>query len=214
MNTHHDLAVAPRSLEAQRVEFSRRRGLAMPLAGTLAWAGIGLVGWLGSPFQAVMALYFGTGAIFYLGAFLSRWTGENFFARNKPKNEFDRLFISAVVMCLLIFAIALPWATKDYQSLPLSFGVLAGLMWLPFSWIIQHWVGVFHALARSVLVLGAWYAFPAQRFVLIPALIVAVYLVTIWVMERRWQQVQRKGQGSAEACAAAPAREAMVPAQS
>jgi len=203
MISNKENAVAPRTLEAQREEFSRRRGLAMPLAGTLAWAGIGLVGWLGTPFQAVMALYLGTGAIFYLGAFLSRWTGENFFAKNRPKNEFDRLFISAVVMCLLIFAIALPWAARDYQSLPLSFGVLAGLMWLPYSWIIQHWVGVFHALARSVLVLGAWYAFPAQRFVLIPALIVAVYLVTIWVMERRWQQAQHPAQIPSQARAAA-----------
>ncbi len=178
----------PRSLEQQRAEFSSRRFLAMPLAGMLAWGMIGVVGWLGTPFQAVMTLYFGTGAIFYLGAFLSRFTGEHFFAKNKAKNEFDRLFLSTVVMCLLVFAIALPWGAQNYQSLPLSIGVMAGLMWLPFSWVIQHWIGAFHAIARTLALVAAWYLFPEQRFVLIPALIVAIYIVTILVLELRWRR--------------------------
>lgn len=186
-------ALPARSLEAQREEFRRRRGLAMPLAGTLAWGLIGLVGALGTPFQAVMTLYIATGSIFYLGMALSRLTGENFFAKGRPKNEFDRLFMASTLMCLLVFTIALPWATQSYDSLPLSFGVLAGLMWLPYSWIIQHWIGAFHAIARALLCVGAWYAVPAQRFVLIPALIVAVYLVTIAVQERRWRALQAQG---------------------
>ncbi|MCV2358606.1 hypothetical protein LNV08_06405 [Paucibacter sp. TC2R-5] len=184
---------APRSLEQQRDEFTRRRFLAMPLAGTLAWALIGLVGWLGTPFQAVMTLYFGTGSIFYLGVFLSRFTGENLLSRNKAKNEFDRLFLSAMLMSLAVFAIALPWASQDHQSLPLTVGILAGLMWLPFSWIIQHWIGAFHAIARTLLLVAAWYAFPAQRFVLIPALIVGLYIITIVVLERRWRRLNGIG---------------------
>ena len=43
------------------------------------------------------------------------------------------------------------------------------LMWLPFSWIIGHWVGTVHALARTALVTAAWYLFPTLRFVVIPA---------------------------------------------
>ncbi|MCZ8076934.1 MAG: hypothetical protein O9341_22690 [Paucibacter sp.] len=181
-----------RSLEAQRDEFSRRRGLAMPLAGTLAWGLIGLVGALGTPFQAVVTLYIATGSIFYLGMGLSRLTGENFFAKGRPKNEFDRLFMAGMLMSLLVFTIALPWASQNYESLPLSFGVLAGLMWLPYSWIIQHWIGAFHAIARALLCVSAWYAFPAQRFVAIPAVVVAVYLITIAVQERRWRALQAR----------------------
>ncbi len=192
MNQPQAISVAPRSLDAQREEFARRRFLAMPLAGTFAWGLIGMVGWLGTPYQAVMTLYFGTGAIFYLGVFLSRFTGENLLAKNKVKNEFDRLFMSTLLMSLSVFAIALPWATQDYQSLPLTIGILAGLMWLPFGWIIQHWIGAFHAIARTLLIVAAWYAFPAQRFVVIPAIIVAIYIVTIVVLERRWQGHQQR----------------------
>jgi hypothetical protein len=200
-----------RSLDAQREEFARRRFLAMPLAGTLAWALIGLVGWLGTPNQAVMTLYFGTGAIFYLGVFLSRFTGENLFAKGKAKNEFDRLFLSTLLMSLLVFAIALPWATQDSSSLPLTIGILAGLMWLPFSWIIQHWIGAFHAITRSLAVVAAWYAFPAQRFVLIPALIVAVYIVTIVVLERRWRRASPHGAGGTNSSSSASGATSLRP---
>jgi hypothetical protein len=61
-------------------------------------------------------------------------------------------------------------------------------MWLPFSWIIQHWIGVAHTLARTALVLLAWLLFPGQRFVLIPALVVLVYLATLLVLEARWRR--------------------------
>ncbi|MCV2370767.1 DUF7010 family protein [Roseateles oligotrophus] len=178
----------PGTLEQQREEYASRRFLAMPLAGTIAWTIIGLVGWLGTPYQAVMTLYFGAGAIFYLGVLLSRFTGENLLAKNKPKSDFDKLFISTVMMSLLVFAIALPWAAQDHRSVPLSIGILAGLMWLPFGWVIQHWIGAFHAIARTLSIVAAWYAFPGQRFVLIPAIIVAIYIVSIVVLERRWRR--------------------------
>jgi hypothetical protein len=67
----------------------------------------------------------------------------------------------------------------------LSVGILAGLMWLPFSWIIQHWVGIFHAFTRTVLVNIAWFVFPGDRFMMIPAIIVVIYLITIYVLATR-----------------------------
>lgn len=125
-----------RSLEEQRAEFSQRLFLAMPLAGTLAWLLVGVGGV--------------TGSIVYLGMFLSCFTGEHFLDRSRPKNAFDGLFFSTLVMALLVYAIAIPFFLQDYTLLPLTVGVLTGLMWLPLSWIIQHWVGTFHAVARTV----------------------------------------------------------------
>jgi hypothetical protein len=70
-------------------------------------------------------------------------------------------------------------------SLPLTVGILAGLMWVPFSWMIQHWIGLFHGVARTVFVVAAWYLFPSHRFVVIPAVIVIIYIVTIYVLWSR-----------------------------
>ncbi len=92
---------------------------------------------------------------------LSRFTGENFLDKSRPKNAFDALFMLTVLMSLLVYAIAIPFFLNDYTSLPLSVGILAGLMWMPLSWIIRHWIGIAHALVRTVMVLAAWYLFPA-----------------------------------------------------
>jgi hypothetical protein len=182
------------SLDYQRQQFAERRFLAMPLAGLVAWLIIGLAGlWLPAP-VVVWVLYISTGSIAYLGILFSKFTGENFLAKNRPKNTFDRLFFLSMGMSLLVYAIALPFFQADYTSLPLSVGILAGLMWLPLSWIIEHWVGIFHGVARTVLVLGAWLAFPQQRFVVVPLVIVGMYVVTIAVLEQRWRGLQRQQQ--------------------
>jgi hypothetical protein len=180
-----------RSLDEQRAEYTRRRGLAMPLAGSIAWTLIGVAGALLPPILAVWSLFIGAGFIAYLGVILSRFTGEDFLDKKKPKNAFDSLFFHCVAMALLVYAIAIPFFRVDYTSLPLTVGILTGLMWIPFSWIIQHWVGIFHTVTRTVLVTAAWYLAPHSRFVVIPAVIVGVYVVTIVILEQRWRAVSR-----------------------
>lgn len=48
-----------------------------------------------------------------------------------------------------------------------------------------------------LLVTAAWYLFPTQRFTVIPAVIVAVYAVTIVVLERRWRTLSAPASSSA-----------------
>lgn len=172
------------TLEEQRVEFSRSRFLAMPLAGTIAWTVIGIAGAFVPVGLAAWILFIATGMIFALGLFLARFLGEDLIGKSR-NNEFDQLFFQSVLMAWLVFTIAIPFFMIEPTSLPLSVGILAGLMWLPFSWIIRHWVGQFHAFARTFLVTIAWYVFPDQRFVIIPAIIVVIYLITIYVLITR-----------------------------
>jgi hypothetical protein len=46
-------------------------------------------------------------------------------------------------------------------------------------------VGLFHAVARTVLVAAAWLAFPEYRFSAIPLVIVVVYLISIAALATR-----------------------------
>jgi hypothetical protein len=174
-----------RSLDAQRAEFSARPLIATPIAGTIAWAIVGIAGIILPTRAASFVLFIATGMIVYLGMFISRFTGENFLDRSRPKNEFDALFIYTVAMALLAYAIAIPFYLVDHTSLPLSIGVISGMMWLPITWMIRHWVGIAHALARTIVVVALWYAFPEHRFVAIPFAIVALYLVAILVLLNR-----------------------------
>lgn len=179
-----------RTLEEQRNEFARKRLIAMPIAGTIVWTTVGLAGAMLPPFQAVMVLFIGTGLTVYLGLFISRFTGENLMDKRHPKNTFDRLFFISTFVSIMCFGIAIPFFMQDYTSLPLSIGILTGLMWAPLSWIIQHWIGLFHTTSRTLLIVLVWYALPEQRFVTIPAVIVLIYLISLVVLEIRWQKLK------------------------
>lgn len=177
--------MSPKTLEEQRIEFSNRKFLATPLAGLIVWTLIGFIGIFFSDFIAVWSIFIGTGSIVYLGLFISKYSGENFLDKNKPKNEFDSLFMFTVGQAILVYSIAIPFFILDYSSLPLSVGILTGLMWLPLSWTIKHWVGLFHTLTRTVVILALWYLVPDQRFVAIPFAIVAIYVVTLIILNNR-----------------------------
>ena len=174
-----------RTLEEQRREFSERKFLATPLAGLIAWLIVGFAGITMPVTITVWVLFIATGSIIYLALFISKFTGENFLDKNKPKNEFDKLFFFSVGQAVLVYAIAIPFFLVDYTSLPLTIGILTGLMWLPFSWIIKHWVGIFHSLVRTTLVLVLWYLFPENRFTVIPFAIVLIYVTTIIILQNR-----------------------------
>ena len=174
-----------RTLEEQRIEFANGKFLATPLAGIIAWLIVGIAGLILPIHATVWVLFIATGCIVYLGMFISKFTGEDFLDKSKPKNEFDKLFFFTVGQAILVYSIAIPFFIVDYSSLPLTIGILTGLMWLPFSWIIKHWVGIFHALTRTILILLLWYLLPEHRFVAIPFAIVLIYIVTIVILKNR-----------------------------
>lgn len=174
-----------RTLESQRIEYTNRKFLATPIAGLIAWLIVGVSGLLLPDTTTVWVLFGATGCIVYLALFISKLTGENFLDKTKPKNEFDSLFLFTVMQAVLIYSIAIPFFMIDRTSLPLTVGILTGTMWMPFSWIIKHWVGVFHAILRTVVILILWYVFPDDRFVLIPFAIVIVYIITMIILRNR-----------------------------
>jgi hypothetical protein len=174
-----------RTLEEQRIEFSNQKFLATPLAGLIVWTIIGCIGIFFSDFVSVWSIFIGTGSIVYLGLFLSKFTGENFLDKSKPKNEFDSLFMFGAAQAILVYAIAIPFFLVDFTSLPMTVGILTGLMWLPFSWIIKHWVGIFHTLTRTIVIVALWYLLPEHRFIAIPFTIVLIYIVTLVILNNR-----------------------------
>ena len=179
------LPIETRSLELQREEFSSRPLIASPIAGAIAWLVVGVAGALLPTKPALLVLFVATGMIVYLAMFISKFTGENFLDRSRPKNTFDILFFYMIAMSVLVYAIAIPFYLIDNISLPLSVGVLSGTMWLPITWIIRHWIGVAHALARTLVVVVLWYVYPEHRFTAIPFAIVILYILAILVLVRR-----------------------------
>ena len=177
-----------RTLEEQKKEFKKSKLLAMPIAGLIAWLIVFISGLFLSDGITVWILSIATGSIVYLGMGISKLTGENFLDKSKPRNTFDTLFFYTTAQAILVYSIAIPFFIENYTSLPLTVGILTGLMWLPLSWIIDHWVGIFHSLVRTISILALWYLFPTNRFVFIPLAIVLIYMITIIILKNRTKQ--------------------------
>ena len=174
------------SLDQQLIEFRRNKFLAMPIAGAVAWSGIAIASIIfDSTFAKCMSVFVGTGSIFYLGLVVARFTGENLMRKKGDKNYFDTIFLYAVAQAVGVYAIAIPFFMLEAESLPMSVGILTGLMWLPFSALVGHWVGIFHASIRTGLILVIWYVFPDFRFAGTAIAIVGVYLITIMLLLQR-----------------------------
>lgn len=167
-------------------EFGRSRMLSLPIAGAIAWTAAGVLGaLLPDADSASIALFLCMPTVFPVAVLVSRLLGEDLFGAKGGQNELDRLFLYGLLMANLVWCIAIPFWMIEPSSFPLSAGVLAGLMWVPLSWILEHWVGLFHAVSRSLLVTAAWLLLPDLRFVAVPAVIVLVYLVSIAALATR-----------------------------
>lgn len=174
-----------RTLEQQKEEFKQRKLLATPIAGLIAWLIVAISGVFFPDGVTVWVLFIATGSIVYLAMGISKFTGEDFLDKSKPKNTFDNLFFFTVTQAILVYSIAIPFFIENYLSLPLTIGILTGLMWVPLSWLIDHWVGIFHAVTRTISVLVLWYLFPSDRFVAIPIAIVIIYICSIIILNNR-----------------------------
>jgi magnesium-transporting ATPase (P-type) len=180
-----------KSIEQQLVEFRQRRFLAMPLSGLIVWTLLIFTGLFLPAYEAVMTIFIGSGSIVYLAMFVSRFTGERIrFEKASERNFFDSIFLATMVMSLLCFSIAIPFFQQDYRSIPFTLAVLSGLMWLPVSTLLGHWVGYVHTLLRVGLCTLAWYLAPEHSFVLQPMIVVLCYVVSIVGLERRWQSIK------------------------
>ena len=187
------------TLSELRREFKSHRLIAMPIAGTIAWTLVAIAGVILPTPKAALALFMLTGMIFGLAVVIGPLVGDPIIRRDRPNSELDKMFFYTIAMANLAWAIVIPFFLTDPTSLPLGAGILAGLMWLPMTWIIEHWVGIFHAVARTIGIVIVHYAFPESRFVAIPLVIVAVYLVSIVAL------VQRHSRYLGETAGAAPA---------
>jgi hypothetical protein len=174
-----------RTLEEQKEEFKRKKLLASPIAGLIAWLIVAISGFFFPDNITVWVLFIATGSIVYLAMGISKLTGEDYLDKTKPKNTFDTLFFLTVAQAILVYSIAIPFFIEDYTSLPLTVGILTGLMWVPLTWIIDHWIGLFHSIIRTISILTLWYLFPSDRFVTIPIAIVIVYVISIVILNNR-----------------------------
>ncbi len=186
------------SLETHLENYKNRRFLAVPLAGMIVWSLLIVTGSMFDLTLQVWSVYIGTGMIVYLGMGLSKLTGESVnFQKNSERNPFDSIFLAAVGMTFLTFAISISFAMENPYALPFAIAVQSGLMWLVHGVICNLKVCIAHAVIRTVFCTVLFIFFPEMSFVLQPIVVVLCYGFTIFSLERRWQGLSKTSVTSA-----------------
>ena len=163
-------------------EQETNRSLSMPLAGTFVWLVIAISGYLLPENRATVVMLFGTGFIFPVALLIAKLRRENLTGRLNP---LSRLMGMSVLMVNLLWAVHIPLLLGAPRFFPLSLGIGLGIHWIVYSWIIQHPVGLIHAILRTGLVVSVWSAFPTHRLLAVSVVIVIVYLISLVLMVRR-----------------------------
>lgn len=169
------------TLEEYRKDFeaSTNRSISMPMAGAIVWFLVAMISTQVGERLGMLILLFCSGAIFPIALLIARLRGETLVATNNP---LAKLMGYCILMVNLLWAVHIPLFIYAPTFVPLTLGIGLGLHWIVYSWIVQHPVGIIHAILRTSLVVAAWYAFPEQRLLAVGLVIVLVYCVSIWQM--------------------------------
>lgn len=172
------------TLEEYRRNFeaSANKSVSMPIAGACVWFVIALLSIPLDERLGVLVLLFGSGVIFPVALLIARFRRENLLSSDNP---LAKLMGLCVLMVNLLWAVHIPLFLYAPAFVPLSLGIGLGLHWVVWSWIIQHPLGIIHAILRTILVVVAWFVFPEHRLLAIGLVIVFVYGVSIWQMLTR-----------------------------
>lgn len=171
-----------RTLAELQADFRAESTNAMPIAGMITWAALG-VGAALLPERTIstLSLYI-MAAIMPLAFLIERARGRNLFSGGD--NPLTRLFLLGIIMVALTIPLAVIGA-KGGQPLLVLLGmaILAGVVWIPYAWAADDRSGIVHAVARGIGCYLAYALCPAPwTGSAICAVVVLAYLYSLAVM--------------------------------
>ncbi|UAA40061.1 hypothetical protein KIH87_06840 [Paraneptunicella aestuarii] len=171
-------------LEQLRQDFERttNRAVSLPISGAIVWTVVGIASLFLNQYYATLFLLFATGAIFPMALGIAKLRKENI---TSSVNPLSKLMALGVLMVNLLWAVHVPLMMKAPQFVPLSVGIGLGLHWIVYSWIVQHPVGIIHAIMRTVLCVLVWLFVPVNTLTFIAIAVVVSYAVSIYFMLSR-----------------------------
>lgn len=172
------------TLDDYRKDFERisNRSISMPIAGAVVWLIVAIISCYVESNISVYILLFATGAIFPLALLISKFRQENLLSSTNP---LSKLMGMCIVMVNLLWAVHIPLLFHAPELVPLSLGIGLGLHWVVYSWIINHPVGLVHAIIRSLLIVTVWFVVPEMSLQAIAVVIVVTYILSIYQMLTR-----------------------------
>ena len=176
------MTMTDRSLAELQADFRATSTNAMPIAGLLTWAALGLAAAMLPERTVANASLYIMAVILPLAFLIDRARGRNLFG--KSDNPLLKLFMLGIVMVALTIPLAVIGA-KGGQPLLILLGmaILAGVVWIPFGWAADDPSGTIHAVGRGIGCYLAYAMVPAPWTAsAICAVVVVAYLYSLAVM--------------------------------
>lgn len=169
-----------------------KRGIGMPIAGMVYWLAMAGLGALLAPRSAALAMFFGTGAVFPLGWWLTKLAGGNLMHKGHPLTSLGMVlnFVQ-----LAYWPIVLAIFGHEPLLVPLALGSLFGSHFLPYGWFYRSRGYTMLGIAAPVVATLLQIAAPARAFVLIPLGMAACYAVAIAMLQRENSVQERLAAG-------------------
>lgn len=166
------------SLDSLRDEIARitRRGIGMPIAGTVFWLAFAAVGAGLSPRGASLIAFFATGAVFPLGWAMTRALGGDLFAKGHPLNGLGGT-LNGVQFCYWPVLIAVYFVRPEL--VPFTMATLFGSHFLPYGWFYRSRGYALLGLGAPIVATALQLAAPAHAFVAIPLGVAAVHALAV-----------------------------------
>lgn len=176
------MTMTDRSLAELQAEFRAGSTTAMPIAGMLTWAGLGIAAaFLPERTVANLSLYIMV-VILPLAFLIERLRGRNLFAGGD--HPLNKLFLLGIIMVALTIPIGVIGAKGGQPLLVLlTMAILAGVVWIPYAWAADDRSGIVHAVARGIGCYLAYGLCPAPWTAsAICAVVVLAYFYSLAVM--------------------------------
>jgi hypothetical protein len=176
------MTMTERSLAQLQADFRAGSTTAMPIAGLIAWAGLGIAAaFLPERTTATLSLYI-MAVILPVALLIERARGRSLFSGSD--NPLTRLFLLGNVMVALTIPLAVIGARGGQPLLVLlGMAILAGIVWIPYGWAADDRSGTFHAVGRGIGCYLAYGLCPAPWTAsAICGVVVAAYVYSLSVM--------------------------------
>ena len=174
-----DPTLAAFEAERDRVARLTRRGVGMPMAGLVYWLAVAVL-LRRLPMDTALVISFAaTGAVFPLGALLTRLLGGDLMAKS---GALTSLAILLAAMQLLYWPVIIVVFRHAPTWTPFCLAALFGSHFLPYSWLYRGWGYGLLAVSTTVVLCAAALATRSSLFLTAPLLAAGCYAVSIVVL--------------------------------
>lgn len=174
-------------IDSMRASAARiaKRGIGMPMAGTLYWIAAAVIGAHFPPANAATLWFFCTGLVFPIGLGFTRLFGGDLFAKGHPLKGLGGLLnlVQAFYWPVLIVVYF-----RDPTLVPFTIGVLFCSHFLPYGWYYRSAGYTLLGIAAPIAAIVVQIVAREHVFVWIPAAIAAVHAVAVAML---WREVRR-----------------------